>query len=464
MKKMHRVGIFLFTRDLRLNDNTTLLTALKECQLVIPIFIFNPIQISKKNVYKSNNCVQFMCECLDDLDGQLKLKNSKLFIFHDDPIKIIDSIIKDDDTIDCIYMNKDYTPFAIKRENDINTICKSYEIKFKCYEDYLLTGVDAVTNTSNKSYVKFTPFLERAKKLKVKLPQKNTFNNYVSDKHKFNNEYKENYHRFYKKNDNIIVKGGRTNALKILKNITNFSKYDNERDHPGIETTHLSAYLKFNVVSIREVYNVFKKYVSKTKLVTQLYWRDFYMIIMYHHPHVLGHNMNQKYNIKWKNNISLFKLWKSGTTGIPIIDAAMNQLNTTGWMHNRCRMIVANFLIKIMHIDWRYGEKYFATQLVDYDPSNNNGGWQWCGSTGTDSQPYFRYFNPWSQSEKYDYNCEYLKKWIPALKNVQNKDIHKWYDAYKYPEYKNIKYNKPIYNNSDISEQIKITLKMYSGK
>lgn len=457
--KQNNISIFLFTRDLRLYDNTTLIVALQESKQVIPIFIFNPDQVSNKNKYRSEKCIQFMCECLDDLSKQLKKYGSKLYTFYGDPIDILDKIIRSDENITGICVNKDYTPFAIKREDNIRKLCEKYEMDFVCYEDYLLTGIDKVVNTSGNGYVKFTPFYTKAKKSKVDKPIKNSYSNYYNKKIDIKTY---DYNKLYKYDKNVIVSGGRTEGLKYLKQIDrNNRNYDDDRNYPGKNTTLLSAYLKFNVLSIRETYYHIKESSlpskSKSTLLKQLYWRDFYMLIMYDHPYVLGNNMNN-YKIKWKTSSSLFNKWCDGLTGVPIIDAGMRQLNTIGWMHNKCRMLVASFLVKILHIDWKQGEKYFAQNLVDYDPANNNGGWQWCASTGTDSQPYFRYFNPWSQAEKYDKECEYIKKWIPELKNVDNKDIHKWYE--KYNEY-DVEYPKPIVDNDNIAIKVKETIKMY---
>lgn len=251
------------------------------------------------------------------------------------------------------------------------------------------------------------------------------------------------------------MRGGRENALAILKNIKNFKEYDNTRDFPTKNTTNLSAYLKFNVLSIREVYWHFKNNLPKdSKLINQLYWRDFYMIVMCNN-NVINKNMNG-YKIKWTKNKKLFNLWKNGQTGFPIVDAGMRQLNKTGYMHNRVRMIVGSFLVKILHIDWQEGEQYFATKLVDYDPSNNNGGWQWVAGTGTDSQPYFRYLNPWSQTEKFDKECKYIKMYVSELNDVPIKDIHNW--RTKHDEY-NINYPKPMFD--DVTNRVKLAIKMY---
>lgn len=458
MKKC-KFSIYIFTRDLRLEDNTGLMMALSESEKVYPIFIFNPKQIDDSNKYKSDNCVQFMCECLDELNVNLKDKGSRLFYFYDDHVEILEKILSNNKEITAVYMNIDYTPYAIKREEAIKKMCVKKRVKFVSCEDYALneiSGENFIKNSGGNPYVKFTPYMREAKKKKVRFPLKNKYDNYVSYKKTLTGEYKKNIHKFYITNENIAVKGGRSGVVKIFKKIEDFAKYNTERDYPSIETTHLSAYLKFNVVSVREVYHFFKSKLPKnSKLITQLYWRDFYMSVMFNNPHVIGNNMNN-YNIEWKNDVGLFNKWKDGKTGFPIVDAGMRQLNETGWMHNRARMITANFLVKILQIDWRLGERYFAQKLVDYDPSNNNGGWQWSASTGTDSQPYFRYFNPWSQSKKYDSNAEYIKKWIPELKNITPKDIHIWNVSYKKYD---VKYPKPIIDN--IQKKIKQTIAMF---
>lgn len=181
------------------------------------------------------------------------------------------------------------------------------------------------------------------------------------------------------------------------------------------------------------------------------------MNIIFHYPHVIGSPMKSNYNIKWENNIKYFKAWKTGNTGIPIIDAGMRQMNTTGWMHNRVRLIVSNFLVKVLRIDWRYGEKYFAQQLIDYCPAQNNGNWQWSASTGTDSQPYFRFFNPWRQAKLYDKECRYIKKWVSELKDIPCTDIHNWFSKYK--NYKTT-YPKPIVLN--IKKEVQKTMKLFT--
>jgi deoxyribodipyrimidine photo-lyase len=458
-QQLYKLSLFIFTRDLRLEDNTSLITALSTSEKVIPIFIFNPVQIDDdKNSYKSNNCVQFMIECLEELDEELRKKASRLFYFYGDNIKILSKIIKET-SINAIYINQDYTPFAKKREKDIESICKKNKIAFFKFEDYSLCGISGVRKQDGGLYTVFTPFYRSGLKVKKQEPVNNNYKNYISKSFKLDCEYKKNIHDFYEENKNILVSGGRKNALKILSNIKNFKNYNKDREIPSIHgTTYLSAYLKFNVVSIREVYKKLTDTFNLTnKLITQMYWRDFYMQIMYHH-NVIRSPFREKYkDIKWDNNPTLIKKWKEGNTGIPIIDASMRQMNQCGWMHNRSRMIVSNFFVKIMRCDWMIGEKYFAQQLVDYDPANNNGGWQWSASTGTDSQPYFRVFNPWRQAENYDPDCEYIKKYVPELKDIDNRIILNWNELYS--DNKNIDYPKPMI--LDIAGEFKKTLKIY---
>jgi len=456
-------SIFIFTRDLRLEDNTGLIMALKNSDYVLPVFIFDSHQIAH-NQYKSNNCIQFMIECLDDLNEELHRHNSRLFYFYsDDYENTVRKIIKKSEKyeIGSIYITMDYTPFAKKRQHVLEKICKTMGMTLNVVEDHMLTGAEKVKKDTGDYYMKFTPYYRTAIKQDVATPVKNTHKNYVKKTYSIPGEYDGDIHRFYLKNNNVLVKGGRKNGLNILKHIKNFKNYNTGREIPSENgTTKLSAYMKFNVISVREIHRTFSKNLSKNnKLFVQLYWRDFYMQIMNNFD-VIKQPMNKNYNIKWENDDTKIKKWKSGNTGIPLVDAAMREMNTSGWMHNRCRMIVSNFLVKILRCDWMIGEKYFAQNLVDYDPANNNGGWQWSSSTGVDSMPSFRVFNPWRQAEKYDKECKYIKKWIPELENVPEKDILHWDTEWK--KYKKIKYNEPIV--SDIREEFKKTLKLYDKR
>ena len=444
-------SIFIFRRDLRLYDNIALSEAIKQSDIIIPIFIFTPEQIIN-NKYKSNNAIQFMLESLDDLNHNLKKLSSKLYLFFGEPHKIIEKLIETMN-VETIFANRDYTNYAKKRDAKISKICQDHNIPFNLYDDYLLQKPGTVMTGSNTPYVKFTPFLHANKTISVSVPVKINFANKLFNG-KINNQYKYNINNY---NEYLAFHGGRKNALKILNNIIEFKTYNKKRDDLTYQTTHLSAYIKFGCVSIREVYHTIKNKLGKNnKLIDQLYWHDFYTLISHYYPHIYNGAMRQKYNkLKWSYDTDLFNKWKKGLTGYPIVDAGMRQLNTTGFMHNRARLITSSFLIKILHINWQEGEKYFATQLIDYDPAVNNGNWQWSASTGTDSQPYFRIFNPWLQSKKHDPDAEYIKKWTPELSNVPAKDIHNWADSYK--NYK-INYPPPCVD-FDIEKQK--TLKMY---
>lgn len=468
-KNTYRISLFIFTRDLRLNDNLPLISSLKNSEKVIPTFIFNPTQINNTNQYKSDSCVQFMCESLIDLNDDLQKYGSRLYYFNDHPEKVVETLIKNNKNIEAVYISKDYSPFSKKRESDIKTVCIKNKIDFIVEENHMLLGCNKVKKDNGDPYVKFTPYYRVAQKMKINNVVTNKFTNFISSKIKLQNEYNGKLDRYYNYNNNSI-KGGRRNALIILqnKNLQKFQNYNSARDYPKYETTKLSPYLKFGCVSVREVYWIFKKTLNtSSKLFTQLYWRDFYMTIIYYFPHSIGGPMKENYKLKWDNDKIKFKQWCNGFTGIPMVDAGMRQLNKTGWMHNRARMIVSNFLIKVLRIDWMWGEKYFASKLIDYDIFNNNMGWQWSSSTGTDSQPYFRIFNPWRQAEKYDHNCDYIKKWIPELRNVPNNDILNWDTSYK--KYRNtrnsenlIKYPKPIIDN--FKSETEKTIIMYKNK
>jgi len=464
------MNIFIFHRDLRINDNTTLIKMIKEMGEIIPIFIFTNDQILKtNNKYFSSNSVQFMIESLNELADAIKEKNGKLYFFTGDNIKILESIHKDY-MINSIGYNIDYTPYARKRDKMINTWAENNNIKIYCNEDYALYDIldnQTINQTSKSAYLVFTPFKKYCmKNLTVKKPDKfNSFHFYK--KNDLNNSKyiidKKEIDKFYTSNKDINVNGGRKNGLKILSNIDNWDQYNDKRDSLTYKTTCLGAHNHFSTVSIREVYHKILDKLGKTNgLINELHWRDFYINITYFYPRILqgmikGKNkaLKEKYDeIVWSYNKNKFKLWCEGKTGFPIIDAAMNQLNTTGFMHNRCRMVVASFLTKDLHIDWRMGEQYFATKLVDYDPMSNSGGWQWSASTGADSQPYFRIFNPWSQQIKFDKDCEYIKKWLPQLLDVPIKDIHKWYEVWE--NYKNVYYKPIIVHNDEKNKTLKI--------
>ena len=424
------VKLFIFRRDLRIEDNYALDEALKTNDKILFVFIFTPEQVDK-NSYFSNNAFQFMIESLKELKKDL---NNDLFFFKGDNIDVIDSIYNKIN-FDGVYFNKDYTPYAIERDLKIKTWCNEKEITCNTFEDYSLHPLETIKKNDETPYQVFTPFYKKAIQLNVNKPNKAK----LSKKSVYNQKIKNDYlisddkiEKFYSKNPDIYHKGGRKRALQILNDIKTKNtqkKYDDNRNIPNEHTTMLSPYIKFGCVSIREVYHcILQEYNKYHTIIKELYWREFYAYLTYFNPRVLkGKNFKEDVEIKWiKKHETNFKKWCNGETGYPIVDAGMRQMNTIGWMHNRVRMITASFLVKHLHIDWRLGEKYFATKLTDYDPCSNNGGWQWCASTGADAQPYFRIFNPWTQTKKHDKNCKYIKKWIPNLKKIDTKKILAW--------------------------------------
>lgn len=448
------MSIFIFRRDFRIKDNTAWNEMIQIYNNIYPIFIFTPEQI-KKNSYKSNNSIQFMIESLLELNKTININFCYGYIED-----VLNDIIKHN-KIEAIYTNTDYTPYSVKREILINKICKQHNIEFKYYHDITLFEPNTIKNSSNDIYQKFTPFYNYCINKKVR--KVITVNKHIKIL-KLNTKFrinKDQLNKFYKENKLIHVHGGRTNALNILhNNIKNYNKYEKTRNILHISTTNLSAYLKFGCISIREVYHYISNILgNKHPLVRQLIWREFYYHLGYGFIDRFGKSLKPKYDkIKWVNNSLLFKKWKEGKTGFPIVDACMMQLNNTGFMHNRGRLIVSSFLIKNLMINWKYGEKYFAQNLVDYDVYVNQGNWQWTSGSGADSQPFFRVFNPSLQSEKYDIDAIYIKKWLPQLKDIDNKHLHYWEDYYTEYNLKKINYYKPIIN---YSESKKKGLKMY---
>lgn len=432
MKKFDKV-IFLFHRSLRLDDNIGLIHALNDSKYVIPIFIFTPEQITEKNKYRSLNGIKFMIDALIDLNDQLSNYDSKLYLFYGKQNDVLNEIIKNNN-IDAIYFNKDYTPYAIDREKSITKI----DTTCKIYEDYLLHDVNSITNKQGKFYSVFSSFYNEALNHNVDKPKKISKHNFVNKKYILKNTINfSKINDIYNKNSIDInlydFIATRKYALKNLSDIKNHKNYDTRRDLLSFETTRLSPYLKFGLLSIREVYHkIIQLFGKKHELIRQLYWRDYYYNISYNRLDILSKSKTFKSasydNIVWKNDKSLFEKWKNGITGYPLVDASMRELNTTGYMHNRGRMIVADFLVKHLNIDWRFGEKYFSSKLLDYDPSINNGNWQFISANPAQST---RIMNPWRQSEMYDKNCGYIKTWISELKNIPNNEIHHWYDNYE---------------------------------
>ena len=464
----NNICIHIFRRDYRLEDNTTLIEARKTHSLVVPIFIFTKKQIDKKlNAYRSDNCLQFLCQSLQDLDKQLQSKHSHLTIFYEneseDEYSILDTLIKQLNNVKTISFNMDYTNYSQERDSKIKKLCEKNNINCLSLDDICLNPIGTVLTGSGKPYTKFTPFWKASATKEIKKITHNKYTNYYNKTNKTNNNklitnvlnklnkthkliitlddiMKPNGLIMGDYNKNLPECGGRDCGLKILKNIKDWSNYSDERDNLIYQTTHLSPFNKFGCVSVREVYWTFKKLGKEGDdgLIRQLFWRDFFYNLSHYYPEIYYEKaLNPSYrNIKWNTDkiaMEHFNKWCNGKTGYPIVDASMNELNTTGYMHNRGRLIVSNFLCRLLHIDWKLGERYFASKLYDYDPTQNNFGWQVSGSntSGTTSRPLSQtIMNPWIQSAKHDINGEYIKKWIPELKDVKSSHLHKWYDYY----------------------------------
>jgi deoxyribodipyrimidine photo-lyase len=454
------MDIFIHRRDLRWQDNTGLLKSYEKYKNIVPIFIFNPEQIyPKNNSYFSNNLVQFMCESLEELSSDYKKKGISLNFFEGEIAKVLNEIHKKN-KIKSITFNLDYSPFSKKRDEDIIKWCRKKKISVNTYEDMLLININeghSINPNTQNPYVVYTPFMKNLRKHKVRpliFDKINGNEILLKNKYSINTE---DLKKYYKKNDSNHVISGRKQAIKILKSLKKFKNYNDNRNLLTYKTTHISSYINLGLVSIREVYFSVIKFIGPMSgIIAELYWRDFYYNILNFFPHIAKGPFKEKYkNIKWRNNKKQFEKWKNGETGFPVVDACMKQLNKTGFMHNRGRMIVASFLTKDLLIDWRWGEKYFAQNLIDYNISANNGGWQWAAGTGTDAQPYFRIFNPWTQSKNFDPDCKFIKKWLPELKDLDKKVIHNWNTNFdKYPDI----YHKPVI---DHAEARKKTLKAY---
>jgi deoxyribodipyrimidine photo-lyase len=489
--KRFKKSIFIFRKDLRLKDNTGLINALESSDSVYCLFILDkrlltptntyssfklPIQIKRlyNRYQKRYHLLQFLKESLLDLQmefnqlGKSNKKtqisdnkkfqntivslnsNEKLLFLYGEPHLLINKILRSDENIEALFVNRDYSPYSINRDKSIYRICKSNKVEYIQSADNLLNEPEDILNTGAKPFKVFFQYYKRAVQTPIKkvndydiYMHKDTLNSFNTENvlEVVGNEKRvKNLNEFF---DPIIsnlshcskipLRGGRKGFEITISNLEDRLKnYKNNKDIVGMKSTsYLSAYLKLGICSIREVFFVIQNELGESHpLLRQLYWRDFFIYIGFHFPHVFTQPFQEKYQnnaVQWQNDPKQFELWCSGKTGFPIVDAGIRELNKTGYMHNRVRLIAASFLTKDLHIDWRYGERYFALKLVDYDPSINNGNWQWVASTGCDALPYFRTFNPWLQQKKVDPECFYIKEWIPELRSFPKNKIHQWY-------------------------------------
>jgi deoxyribodipyrimidine photo-lyase len=413
-------ALVIFRRDLRISDNTALLEAAREAEEVIPAFILDPLLLDRWQ--EATWRMAFLFQSLDALQRSITERSGTLIIQRGDYTQTVERLIERE-RIDGVYVNREYTPFGVRRDDAVSDACKRHGIPFRQFADALLNEPDAVTKGNGTPYSVFTPYYNLAKTHFVPSPDIDTpirFGSTSTESERLPEEL------LGMTIPDLIA--GTAGAGNVLDRISELYDYGDARDIPATErTSRLSAHLRFGTCSIREAWHAIANTLGEdSPLLRQLYWRDFYTQIAFNFPHVYRHAFRRQYdNVPWEDDKDRLALWQQGRTGFPIVDAGMRELATTGYMHNRVRMIVASFLTKNLHIDWREGEKHFARYLIDYDPAVNNGNWQWGASTGCDAQPYFRIFNPWRQQEKFDKDCTYIKKWVPELAPFPAKAIHK---------------------------------------
>lgn len=401
-----KVSIFWFRRDLRLEDNTALYFALKESCPIQPIFIFDT-EILDDLEDKNDARVSFLYQELAALNSRLKTYGTTLDVRYGKPFDVWRKLLEDYDIVS-VFANRDYEPYAIQRDKEIYNFLNDKGIKFIGKKDHVIFEKDEITKGDGSPYVVYTPYSRVWKEnLGAKEIQEYDSLN-IANWHQL--DFKEiiSLSEMGFENSNITFPGKSLNT-RIVED------YHNSRDIPSVKgTSRMGLHLRFGTVSIRKLVRDSKD--INTKYLNELIWRDFYSSILWNFPHVVTGNFSKKFDrVAWRNDEEEFKRWCIGSTGYPIVDAGMRELNTTGFMHNRVRMIVASFLTKHLLIDWRWGEAYFAKKLLDYDLASNNGGWQWAAGTGVDAAPYFRVFNPYLQTEKFDPSLNYVKHWVPEL-------------------------------------------------
>jgi deoxyribodipyrimidine photo-lyase len=413
--KKDTVSIFWFRRDLRLEDNVGLYHALYNAKLagkkVLPIFIFDKTILDKLED-KQDRRVDFIHHTILALQNQLTAKGKSLHVEYGIPLDVIGKLIKQYH-VESIYTNHDYEPKAMERDLSIQLFLKEHKIEFHSFKDQVIFEKNEVLKDDGKPYTVFTPYSNKWKKVwETNVPKIHPSIKLID---------------FFIDCNPLPIPSLKTMGFETTDLVMPpkdwqeglVKKYSDQRDFPAIKgTTQLSVHLRFGTISVRKL--ALDTKVLNTTFFNELIWRDFYQMILWHFPQVgNGKSFKAQYDfIEWRNNEKEFDAWCNGQTGYPIVDAGMRELNTTGFMHNRVRMIVASFLTKHLLIDWRWGEAYFAQKLLDFDLAANNGGWQWASGSGCDAAPYFRVFNPRLQTEKFDKELKYIRKWVPELDSL----------------------------------------------
>ena len=397
---MQNISIFWFRRDLRLEDNTALNQALLSGEQILPLFIFDDQIINELPV--DDPRVNFIYESLSKVNEQLSFKNTSILCLRGNPIEVWEDLIASY-SIKSVFVNKDYEPYARERDQAVEKLLRANTIDLLAFKDQVIHQENDVLKKDGTPYTVYTPYKNKwienyqHKKPVALVSNSNFFQNLIPFA-------------------SLQELGIEKSKIKVQDyNLSQIYKYPEERDFPGVDSTsYLSPHLRFGTVSVRTIISKLTK--NDKVFMSELIWREFFMQILFHFPKVVSGNFRSKYDgIEWLNNPEDFKHWCNGTTGYPMVDAGMRQLNKTGYMHNRVRMVTAGFLCKHLLIDWRLGEAYFAKKLLDYELSANNGNWQWAAGTGCDAAPYFRIFNPLEQFKKFDKNQDYVKKWVPEF-------------------------------------------------
>lgn len=394
-------------RDLRLTDQAALYHAMRSGMPVVPVFIFDT-NILHDLEDRSDKRLQFIHDALAQMQQQLVKKGSTLDVFYGTPEQAFTHWAKQY-KVKGVFTNHDYEPYARERDAAVGKQLKALDIPFHTYKDQVIFEKDEVLKDNGEPYTVFTPY---SRKWKLKL----------------NDFYLKPYPAGTNFHQQAPLAIPSLAAMGFKETVSDFPDkdpedalirhYDKTRDFPAMAgTSRLSVHLRFGTVSIRALAQRARK--LNEVFLNELIWRDFYQTILWHFPHVVHQSFKKEYDgIVWRNNEQEFQRWCDGQTGYPIVDAGMRELNTTGFMHNRVRMVVASFLIKHLLIDWRWGEAYFAKKLLDYDLSANNGGWQWAAGSGCDAAPYFRVFNPTLQTQKFDKELQYIRKWVPEVDDL----------------------------------------------
>lgn len=396
-----QISVFWFRRDLRLEDNRGLFEALNGAYPVLPIFIFDSNIVEE--LEPDDARISFIYDRLDKLNNQLKQHSSGIYCRKGDPVAVWGKILEEFDVQEA-YFNEDYEPYAIQRDKAIRELLSGRGVKCNRFKDHVIFAPDEILKADHTPYTVYTPY-------------KNKWLQKFERTHAqpFHSEAKSNYYpNAFSLPDLTAFGFSRSNKQVAEFRLNHLDDYENTRDYPGLNSTsYLSPHLRFGTISIRLV---IRQTAANQHFLNELIWRSFFMQILSHFPHVVHSNFKPKYDfIAWRNNPDEFEKWKKGKTGYPMVDAGMRELNATGYMHNRVRMVVAGFLCKHLLIDWRWGEAYFAKKLLDYELASNNGNWQWAAGTGCDAAPYFRVFNPTTQIQRFDHNLAYIKKWVPEV-------------------------------------------------